>query len=165
MLTAFVTRSSGGTLPITMKTAENMGISKGVYSFTLPVGATINMDGTTIYQAICAMFIANAVGTPLTMTQMVTVVIVAVLASVGTAGVPGAGALMLLMVLESVGLRVEAGSAVAAAYGMILGIDALLDMGRTSMNVTGDLAGALYVGKLEGEVDDNKYKAFDGNNA
>lgn len=164
MLTAFVTRSSGGTLPISLKTAENMGISRGVYSFSLPLGATINMDGTTIYEAICVMFIANAVGSPLGFGQMIMVVLTAVLAAVGTAGVPGAGAIMLLLVLESVGLKVEAGSAVAAAYGMILGIDALLDMGRTSMNVTGDVTGALVVANSEKEFDRAKYEAYNGHN-
>lgn len=165
MLTAFVTRSSGGTLPLSLKCADNMGVSKGVYSFTLPIGATINMDGTTIYQAICAVFIANAVGAPLTMSQMVVVVLTAVLASIGTAGVPGAGALMLLLVLESVGLKVEAGTAVAAAYAMILGIDALLDMGRTCLNVTGDIAGTVIVGDMEGEFDRSKYDAYTGADA
>ncbi|MDR0822447.1 MAG: dicarboxylate/amino acid:cation symporter [Endomicrobium sp.] len=164
MLTAFVTRSSGGTLPVTIKTAENMGISRGVYSFSLPLGSTINMDGTTIYEAICVMFIANAIGSPLDLGQMVMVVLTAVLAAVGTAGVPGAGAIMLLLVLESVGLKVEAGSAVAAAYGMILGIDALLDMGRTSMNVTGDVVGALVVADSEKEFDRTRYTAYSGLN-
>ncbi|MDR0486209.1 MAG: dicarboxylate/amino acid:cation symporter [Elusimicrobiota bacterium] len=165
MLTAFVTRSSGGTLPISLRTAENMGISRGVYSFSLPLGSTINMDGTTIYEAICVMFIANAIGAPLDLGQMIMVVLTAVLAAIGTAGVPGAGAIMLLLVLESVGLKVEAGSAVAAAYAMILGIDALLDMGRTCMNVTGDVTGALVVAKSENEFDRAKYDAFDGTNA
>lgn len=162
MLTAFVTRSSGGTLPLTMATADNMGIDKGIYGFTLPIGATISMDGTALYQAVCACFIANAVGAPLGIEQMVTVVIVAVLASLGTAGVPGAGALMLLMVLESVGLNVEAGTVVAAAYAMILGMDALLDMGRTCLNVVGDLVGTTWVAKSEGELDREKYEAYDG---
>lgn len=154
MLTAFVTRSSGGTLPVSIETADEvMGIKRSVYSFTLPIGATINMDGSTIYLGICAIFIANAVGVPLDFAQQLTIVLTAVLASIGTAGVPGAGAIMLLMVLESVGLKVEAGSAVAAAYGMILGIDAFLDMGRTAVNVTGDMAGALFVGKTEDEFD------------
>ena len=154
MLTAFVTRSSGGTLPISMSTAENeMGITRGVYGFTLPLGATINMDGTTIYLGVCAMFIANAIGTPLTFSQQSVVILTAVLASIGTAGVPGAGAIMLLMVLESIGLKVEAGSAVAAAYAMVFGIDAILDMGRTSMNVVGDMAGTAIVAKLENEMD------------
>lgn len=158
MITAFVTRSSGGTLPVSMETAdESMGVPKGVYSFTLPIGATINMDGTTIYLGVCAMFIANAVGIPLSFSQQSVIVLTAVLASVGTAGVPGAGAIMLLMVLESVGLKVEAGSAVAAAYAMIFGIDALLDMGRTSMNVTGDMLGTTLVAKSEGQIDMDKW--------
>ncbi len=152
-LTAFVTRSSGGTLPVSMDTAERkMGISKGVYSFTLPLGATINMDGTTIYLGVCAFFIANAVGIPLTGAQQMTVIITAVLASIGTAGVPGAGAIMLIMVLNSIGLDVTQGN-VKLAYAMILGIDALLDMGRTSMNIVGDLCGTCVVAKTENEMD------------
>lgn len=152
-LTAFVTRSSGGTLPVSMDTAERkMGISKGVYSFTLPLGATINMDGTTIYLGVCAFFIANAVGIPLNGAQQMTIIITAVLASIGTAGVPGAGAIMLIMVLNSVGLDVSQGN-VKLAYAMILGIDALLDMGRTSMNIVGDLCGTCVVAKVENEMD------------
>lgn len=155
LLTAFVTRSSSGTLPVTMDTAKNkMGVSKGVYSFTLPFGATINMDGTAIYQGVCALFIGFAIGMPLTVTQQMTIILTAVLGSIGTAGVPGAGAILLLMVLDSVGLKVEAGSAVAMAYAMIFGIDALLDMGRTSLNVAGDLAGTCMVAKSEGELDE-----------
>jgi Na+/H+-dicarboxylate symporter len=154
MITAFVTRSSSGTLPVTMKCAEeNMGVSRSVFSFTLPLGATINMDGTAIYQGVCALFVAFAVGMPLDFAQQMTVVITAVLASIGTAGVPGAGAIMLLLVLNSVGLSVDPGTPVAMAYAMILGIDALLDMGRTSLNVTGDLAGTSIVAKTEGELD------------
>lgn len=150
-ITAFVTRSSSGTLPVTMRVAdEQLGIGRGVYSFTLPLGATINMDGTCLYQAVCAIFIANAIGSPLAFGAQVMVMITAVLASIGTAGVPGAGAIMLLMVLEAVGLPVEAGTTVAVAYGMILGIDAILDMGRTSLNVTGDLAVTSIVAKTEG---------------
>jgi len=152
-ITAFVTRSSSGTLPVTMECAEeSMGISRSVFSFTLPLGATINMDGTAIYQGVCALFVAFAVGMPLDFAQQMTVVITAVLASIGTAGVPGAGAIMLLMVLNSVGLPVESGTPVAMAYAMILGIDALLDMGRTSLNVTGDLAGTAIVAKTEGGI-------------
>ncbi len=154
MITAFVTRSSSGTLPVTMKTMdENFGVSKNVYSFTLPLGATINMDGTAIYQGVCALFIGFAIGMPLSFGQQITVIITAVLASIGTAGVPGAGAIMLLMVLNSVGLPVEAGTPVAAAYAMILGIDAILDMGRTAVNVTGDMTGTLVVAKSEKQVD------------
>ena len=157
MITAFVTRSSSGTLPVTMKTMdENFGVSKNVYSFTLPLGATINMDGTAIYQGVCALFIGFAIGMPLSFGQQITVIITAVLASIGTAGVPGAGAIMLLMVLNSVGLPVEAGTPVAAAYAMILGIDAILDMGRTAVNVTGDMTGTLVVAKSEKQVDLSK---------
>ena len=159
MVTAFVTRSSGATLPVSIDAAERMGVPKSVYGFGLPVGSTINMDGTTIYLGVCAIFIANAVGVPLDFSQQVTIVLTAVLASIGTAGVPGAGAIMLLMVLESVGLKVEAGSAVAVAYGMILGIDALLDMGRTSMNVVGDMSGVVAIAKSENELDMDKWNS------
>jgi len=158
MITAFVTRSSSGTLPVTMRVAEeNLGVPRNISSFTLPLGATINMDGTAIYLGVCAMFIGYATGHPLTVDQQMTVVITATLASIGTAGVPGAGAIMLLMVLESIGLKVETGSAVAAAYAMILGIDALLDMGRTALNVTGDMAGSAVVAKAEKELDLEKW--------
>ncbi len=154
LLTAFVTRTSSGTLPVTMDAAENnFGISRKIYSFTLPLGATINMDGTAIYQGVCALFIGFAIGMPLTFAQQITVIVTAVLASIGTAGVPGAGAIMLLMVLNSVGLPVEAGTPVAAAYAMIFGIDAILDMGRTAVNVTGDMAGTLLVAKSENQID------------
>lgn len=154
-ITAFVTRSSGGTLPVSLDVAEKqMGISKGVYSFTLPLGATINMDGTAIYQGVCAIFVGFAIGAPLTFSQQMTVIMTAVLASIGTAGVPGAGAIMLLMVLNSVGLKVEPGTTVAMAYAMIFGIDALLDMGRTALNVTGDLAATCIVAKTEKEIDE-----------
>ncbi len=153
-VTAFVTRSSGGTLPVSMEVAEKeMGISKGVYSFSLPLGATINMDGTAIYQGVCAIFIGFAIGAPLTFSQQMTVIATAVLASIGTAGVPGAGAIMLMMVLNSVGLSVEPGTPVAMAYAMIFGIDAILDMGRTATNVTGDLAVTCIVAKTEQEMD------------
>ncbi|MDR1312296.1 MAG: dicarboxylate/amino acid:cation symporter [Deltaproteobacteria bacterium] len=159
-LTAFVTRSSNGTLPVTMRVCEDkMGVPRSVSSFTLPVGATINMDGTAIYLAVCAMFIGFATGQPLTLNQQLTVMITATLASVGTAGVPGAGAIMLLMVLESIDLPVTAGSSVAAAYAMILGIDSLLDMGRTCMNVTGDMAGAVIVSKSERVLDEGKWSS------
>jgi len=156
IVTAFVTRSSGGTLPVSMEIANTeMGISKGVYSFSLPLGATINMDGTAIYQGVCAIFVGFAIGTPLTFAQQLTIIATAVLASIGTAGVPGAGAIMLMMVLDSVGLKVEAGSPVAMAYAMIFGIDALLDMGRTACNVTGDMAVTCIVAKTEQEMDES----------
>ncbi|MGA1846029.1 dicarboxylate/amino acid:cation symporter [Deferribacter abyssi] len=154
IITAFVTRSSSGTLPVTMNVAKNqLGVSKGVYSFTLPLGATINMDGTAIYQGVCVMFVAFATGMNLTLSQQLTVIVTAVLASIGTAGVPGAGAIMLLMVLNSVGLDLSASSPVSLAYAMILGVDALLDMGRTALNVAGDLTCTTVVAKFEKEVD------------
>lgn len=159
IVTGFVTRSSGGTLPVSMEVAdEEMGVSKGVYSFSLPLGATINMDGTAIYQGVCAIFIGFAIDAPLTFSQQMTVIATAVLASIGTAGVPGAGALMLMMVLNSVGLSVEEGTPVAMAYAMIFGIDALLDMGRTACNITGDLAITCIVGKTEKEIDLSKWR-------
>ena len=136
-----------------------MGINRGVYGFTLPLGSTINMDGTTIYLGVCAMFVANAIGAPLTGSQQLVVVLTAVLASIGTAGVPGAGAIMLVMVLDSVGLKLEAGSAVSAAYAMVLGIDVILDMGRTSMNVVGDMTGTAIVAKTEKEMDMDVWNA------
>lgn len=154
MITAFVTRSSSGTLPVTMRNMnENLGVPKKISSFTLPLGATINMDGTAIYMGVCALFITNAVGMDLNVTQQLTIILTAVLASIGSAGIPGAGAIMLLMVLNSIGITIEAGSAVAAAYAMILGIDALLDMGRTITNVTGDMVGTVLVAKGEKELD------------
>lgn len=160
MITAFVTRTSSGTLPITMRVSEeNLGVPRTISSFTLPLGATVNMDGTAIYLGVCAMFIGFATGNPLTFNQQLTVVITATLASIGTAGVPGAGAIMLLMVLESIGLKVTEGSAVAAAYAMILGIDALLDMGRTCLNVSGDIVGSAIVAKTEKELDLAKWAA------
>lgn len=157
-ITAFVTRSSNATLPITMRvTEEKLGAPRSISSFALPIGATVNMDGTAIYLSICAIFIGNAVGAPLGFEQQLTLMLLATLAAIGAAGVPGAGALMMLMVLEAVGLPVTAGSAVAACYAMILGIDALFDMGRTSMNVTGDMVGVVVVAKSEGELDMSKW--------
>ena len=158
IVTAFVTRSSSGTLPITMRVAEeNLGVPRSISSFSLPLGATINMNGTAIYLGVCAVFITNAVGLPMDFSQQMTVVATATLAAIGTAGVPGSGAIMLLMVLESIGLKIEPGSAIAAAYAMILGIDALLDMGRTSMNVTGDIVVSAIVAKQEGELNMEKW--------
>ncbi len=159
MITAFVTRSSSGTLPVTMRVCEEkLGIPRSISSFTLPLGATINMNGTAIYLGVCAMFIGYAIGQPLTFAQQMTVVTTATLAAIGTAGVPGAGAIMLLMVMESIGLKVEAGSAVAAGYAMILGIDALLDMGRTCLNVTGDMVCTAIVAKGEDEMDMSRWE-------
>ncbi|OOV06024.1 dicarboxylate/amino acid:cation symporter [Rhodoferax fermentans] len=159
LITAFVTRSSNGTLPVTMRVSEEkLGVPRTISSFTLPLGATINMNGTAIYVGVCAMFIGYATGHPLTFEQQMVVVTTATLAAIGSAGVPGAGAIMLLMALESIGIKVEAGSAVAAAYAMILGIDALLDMGRTCLNVGGDMVCTAIVAKTEGELDMSKWE-------
>ena len=161
IITAFVTRSSVETLPVSMDTSETkMGISQGVYSFSLPLGATINMDGTATYQGVCAIFVGFAIGMPLTISQQLTIIATSLLASIGTAGVPGAGAIMLMMVLNSVGLRVEPGSPVAFAYAMIFGIDALLDMRRTACNVTGDLAVTCVVARSEDKMDISAWQPY-----
>ncbi|MDR2481024.1 MAG: dicarboxylate/amino acid:cation symporter [Spirochaetaceae bacterium] len=147
-ITGFVTRSSNGTLPVTIQAANNLGIPREVYSFSLPLGATINMDGTAVYQGVCATFIALSVwGHGFSPEQMGVIVLTASLASIGTAGLPGAGVIMLLMVLDSVGIPITSGSMAAGAYAMILGIDAILDMGRTALNVTGDLTSTAVVAK------------------
>ena len=156
-ITAFVTRSSNATLPVTIRVMENMGIPRNVVSFAAPFGATVNMDGTAIYLGITVMYIANAIGQPLGFDKQFMVALMATLGSIGAAGVPGAGLIMLLMCLEGVGLKVEAGSAVAAAYAMMFAVDAILDMGRTCLNVTGDLALTPWVTKQEGVLDMSKW--------
>ncbi len=146
---AFSTSSSNATLPVTLSTAQNkLGISKEVSSFVLPLGATINMDGTAIFQAVAVMFIAQIYGIELDFAGQLTIVLTATLASVGTAGVPGAGIIMLITVLQSVGMadKVEAGIA------LILGVDRLLDMTRTIVNVCGDLSCAAFIARSEGET-------------
>lgn len=146
---SFTTCSSSATLPINMKcTEENLGVSKSVSSFVLPLGATINMDGTALYQGVCALFIANVFGLDLTMSQQVTIVLTATLASIGTAGVPGAGLIMLTMVLQSVGLPLE-------GLALVAGIDRILDMARTTVNITGDAACAVVIAASEKELDRN----------
>lgn len=148
---AFSTSSSSATLPITMKTAENnLGVPKDIASFVLPLGATINMDGTALFQAVAVMFIAQIYGIPMDMTAQFTIVLTATLASIGTAGVPGAGIIMLITVLQSVGL----GDKVEAGIALILGVDRLLDMLRTVVNVSGDLSCAAFVARSEGELRD-----------
>lgn len=156
MLTAFVTRSSGGTLPVSMGAAQKMGVPQSVYSFVLPVGATVNMAGTSLYLTICTLFIANVSGFELGAQQMIVLVLAAVLTAVGTAGVPGSGALMLLMALEAVGLHLDEGSMAAAAYAAIFSIDSILDMGRTWINVSGDIVGAAWVSASEKSLDKSK---------
>ena len=133
-LLAFSTSSSGATLPVTMRQCkEKLGTSKETTSFVLPLGATINMDGTALYQAVAAVFIAQASGMSLDMGDQLTIVITAVLASIGTAAVPGAGIIMLVIILEAVGIPGE-------GIALILGVDRILDMLRTTTNVTGDAA-------------------------
>lgn len=144
-MVAFSTSSSAGTLPITMKNSEeNLGVSKKISSFVLPLGATINMDGTALYQGVCALFIAQFYGIDLTISQQLTIILTATLASIGTAGVPGSGLIMLTMVLTSVNLPL-------AGIALIAGIDRFLDMFRTSLNVMGDASAAVVVNASEGE--------------
>ena len=144
----FSTSSSSATLPVTMRTAEEkLGVSKQVSSFVLPLGATINMDGTALYQAVAVMFIAQIYNIPLDLSAQLTVVLTATLASIGTAGVPSAGIIMLIVVLQSVGL----GDKVEAGIALILGVDRILDMLRTSVNVTGDLSCSAFIARSEGE--------------
>ncbi|MBR5094054.1 MAG: dicarboxylate/amino acid:cation symporter [Oscillospiraceae bacterium] len=150
-ITAFVTRSSNGTLPTTMAAAENLGVDKEVYAFSLPLGATINMDGTAIYQGVCAFFLVmSCYARGLTYGEMAMIVLLATLASIGTAGVPGAGAIMLAMVMQGINLPIAEGTVLAGAYAMILGIDAILDMGRTALNVFGDLTCTCCIAKKLG---------------
>ena len=138
ILFAFSSASSVGTLPLNMECTEALGASKEVSSFVLPLGATINMDGTAIYQGVCAIFIASCYGIHLTLSQMVKIVLTATLASVGTAGVPGAGMIMLAMVLASVGLPID-------GIALVAGVDRIFDMGRTTLNITGDASCAIIV--------------------
>lgn len=139
---AFSSASSVGTLPINMECVEKLGASREVSSFVLPLGATINMDGTAIYQGVCSIFIASCFGITLTFPQMLTIVLTATLASIGTAGVPGAGMVMLAMVLSSVGLPVE-------GIALVAGVDRIFDMGRTTVNITGDASCAIIVSAME----------------
>ncbi|MCZ2257889.1 dicarboxylate/amino acid:cation symporter [Sporosarcina sp. G11-34] len=142
-LVAFSTASSAGTLPMTIKnTNENLGVPNRVSSFVLPLGATINMDGTAIYQGVAVVFIAQFYGLDLTLSQLLMVVLTTVLASVGTAGVPGAGMIMLTMVLSSIGLPLE-------GIALIAGVDRILDMMRTCLNVIGDASAAVVVAGTE----------------
>ena len=138
---AFSSASSVGTLPINMECTENLGASREVSSFVLPLGATINMDGTAIYQGVCAVFIASCYGINLTPAQMVSIVLTATLASVGTAGVPGAGMVMLAMVLTSVGLPID-------GIALVAGVDRIFDMGRTTLNITGDASCSIIVSNI-----------------
>ena len=143
---AFSTSSSGATLPITMECCENeLGVSEEVSSFVLPLGATINMDGTALYQAVAAVFIAQTLGLGLDLSAQLTIILTAVLASIGTAAVPGAGIIMLVIILEAVGIP-------SAGIALILGVDRILDMMRTVVNITGDASVAVVVADTENQL-------------
>lgn len=145
-LLAFTTSSSSATLPVTMKqTEEEIGVSENISSFVLPLGATVNMDGTSLYQGVAAVFIAQALGMDLTWTQQLMIVLTATLASIGSAGVPGAGLIMLIIVLESIQVP-------AAGIALIIAPDRILDMFRTVVNVTGDVVVCTVVASTEGEL-------------
>jgi Na+/H+-dicarboxylate symporter len=145
-LIAFSTSSSSATLPVTMECAEdNLGVSNEVASFVLPLGATVNMDGTALYQGIAAVFIAQVYGIGLTIGDQLTIVLMATLASIGAAGVPGVGIFTLAMVLEQIGVPIE-------GIALILGVDRVLDMMRTVVNVSGDASASVIVAHSEGEL-------------
>ncbi|MDO4307303.1 MAG: dicarboxylate/amino acid:cation symporter [Eubacteriales bacterium] len=142
MIFAFSSASSVGALPFNLECTQKLGARKEIASFVLPLGATINMDGTAIYQGVCAIFIGQIFGIDLTISQQITIILTATLASIGTAGVPGSGMIMLAMVLESVGLPLE-------GIALVAGIDRILDMGRTCVNITGDAACTICVDAME----------------
>ncbi|MEF8816688.1 MAG: dicarboxylate/amino acid:cation symporter [Salinibacter sp.] len=145
-LVAFSTSSSGATLPVTMEVSEkNLGVSEEISSFVLPLGATVNMDGTALYQAVSAVFIAQVLGISLAFTQQLNIILIAVLASIGTAAVPSAGIVMLVVILESIGVP-------SAGLALILGVDRPLDMLRTTNNVTGDTMVASVVAATENQL-------------
>jgi Na+/H+-dicarboxylate symporter len=148
---AFSTSSSNATIPVTLKAVTSkLGVDNSIASFTVPFGATINMDGTAIMQGVATVFIANAYGVELGLSGYLTVILMSVLASIGTAGVPGVGLIMLSMVFTQVGLPVE-------GIGLVLGVDRLLDMVRTAVNVSGDAAVSVIVAKSEGKLDESVF--------
>lgn len=153
MAVAFTTSSSAGSLPASMKCAsEYLGVNKKISSFVLPLGTTINMDGTALYQGVTALFVAQAFGIDLTWVDYLTIILTATLASIGTAGVPGAGLVMLTLVLTTVGLPLE-------GVALIAGIDRVLDMARTVVNVSGDLVATTVIAQSEDELDVEHYNA------
>ena len=146
-MVAFTTSSSAATLPVNMEVCqENLGVSKSITSFVLPIGATINMDGTALYQGVAAVFIAQVFGMDLSLGQQLTIILTAVLASIGTAPVPGVGIIMLVIILRSVGIP-------QIGIALIIGIDRILDMCRTAVNVTGDAAVTVAVASSENEIE------------
>ena len=154
MSVAFSTASSNATVPINLEiTEKRLGVPRSIAAFTIPLGATINMDGTAIMQGVATFFIAQVYNIPLTLGSILTVVLTATLASIGTAGVPGAGTIMLSMVLQSIGLPIE-------GIGLIMGIDRLVDMGRTTINITGDSICTIIIAKKEGELDEEVFNSI-----
>lgn len=152
MIFAFSSASSVGALPFNLECTQKLGARKEIASFVLPLGATINMDGTAIYQGVCAIFIGQIFGIDLSISQQITIILTATLASIGTAGVPGSGMIMLAMVLESVGLPLE-------GIALVAGIDRILDMGRTCVNITGDAACTICVDAMEKRKEARRAKA------
>lgn len=158
-LLAFSTSSSAATLPVTMeRLEEHVGVDQEVSSFVLPVGATINMDGTSVYQAIAAVFISQALGFELTLGNQLTIILTALLASIGAAAVPGAGMVMLVIVLESVGFPADK---LAIGLALIFAVDRPLDMCRTVVNVTGDATVATIIAKKLNKLNTPKPKNWD----
>ena len=152
---AFSTSSSSATLPLTMKVAEEkLGVSKGTANFVLPLGSTVNMDGTAIYLGISTVFVAGIVGVDLSLGDYISVIFTATIASIGAAGVPGVALIMMSMVFASIGLPIE-------AIAIIAGVDRLLDMFRTTVNVTGDLAISVVIDRSEGNFDEKSYYRTD----
>lgn len=146
----FSTASSNSALPVTLEAMDEMGVDNSISSFTIPLGSTINMDGTAIMQGVAAIFISQAYNMNLSITNILTIILTATLASIGTAGVPGVGMVMLSMVLQSVGLPIE-------GIGLILGIDRILDMCRSTVNTMGDCICTIIISKSENSFDENKY--------
>ncbi|MCE3026635.1 dicarboxylate/amino acid:cation symporter [Salinicola sp. DM10] len=147
MATAFATQSSSGTLPLTLNAAQRLGLPRSLYAFSLPLGATVNMDGAAIRIAISAVFAANVAGIPLDLTSMLEIVLIGTLTSIGTAGVPGAGIVMIATVFAQVGLPIE-------TVALLTSIDALVGMGCTALNVTGDLTGSAIIARSEARSSD-----------
>ncbi|MDW7671440.1 MAG: dicarboxylate/amino acid:cation symporter [Bacillota bacterium] len=162
-LMAFATRSSGATLPLTLRVSEEkLGIPRSIGGFTLPLGSQVNLDGEAYYQIIAVFTAAFAAGIHLSFAQQLVVIFVVTVGTMGTAGISGSGPVILLAVMGMVGLNVESGTVVGAVFALVLGIDVILDMGRTAVNVTGDLVGSTIVAKSEGVLDLEKWDNVTG---
>ena len=158
MIMAFSTRSSSSTLPVSLQVAEeNLGVSKNVFSFTLPLGSQINLDGESIYQIVAVFMVAYASGISFKWTQIILLVIIVTFGGSGTAGIAGSGPVILMGIMGMIGLDISSGTSGANVYAIILGLDVILDMGRTMLNVTGDMVGTCIVAKSENELDLSKW--------